>query len=224
MTVTCWYCDVRPLANPSLFARGMAALPWAERREQVMRFHFEKDRLLCLGAGLLLAHALRRAGARDLSLRRLPNGKPVPVNAPGIHFNLSHSGTLAVCAVSDQSVGVDVEVIQRADPGVVAMCFQPSEQAWLNRSDDPCRAFTRLWTRKESYLKLLGTGLSHPLDSFAVLPAEKTPDGVAYYEKKIAGHLLCVCAPQSDAVIFKECRVCALTTVPSAEATIQSHQ
>ena len=181
-----------------------------------MRFRFEKDRHLCLGAGLLLACALRRAGASDLSLHCLSNGKPELAIAQNLHFNLSHSGTLAVCAVSDQSVGVDVEVIQRADPGVVAMCFQPSEQAWLNRSDDPCRAFTRLWTRKESYLKLLGTGLSHPLDSFAVLPAEKTPDGVAYYEKKIAGHLLCVCAPQDGVVIFKECRIGALTAFPSA--------
>ena len=203
MTVTCWHCDVRPLADPSLFSRGMAALPWAERREQVMRFHFEKDRLLCLGAGLLLAHALRRAGARDLSLRRLSNGKPVPVNAPGIHFNLSHSGTLAVCAVSGRPVGVDVEVLQSMDPGVVSMCFQPAEQQWIYQAEDPCRAFTRLWTRKESYLKLMGTGLSCPPDSFCALPGAGFPKGIAYSEIEEAGHMICVCAQQGDDVVFK---------------------
>ena len=46
-----------------LFSRGLSLLPWEERREQVMRFRFAKDRRLCLGAGLLLAYALCRAGA-----------------------------------------------------------------------------------------------------------------------------------------------------------------
>ena len=70
--VVCWTCDVGPLADPARFARGMAALPWADRREKVMAFRFDRDRRLCLGAGLLLAHALRRAGAKNLALCRLP--------------------------------------------------------------------------------------------------------------------------------------------------------
>ena len=204
MSVICWYFDVRPLCDPALFSRGMSALPWEERREQAMRFRFEKDRRLCLGAGLLLAYALRQAGATDLSLRRLSNGKPVLINAPNIHFNLSHSGTLAACAVSDRPVGVDVEALQSVEPGVVAMCFQPIEQAWINQADDRSRAFTRLWTRKESYLKLRGTGLTCPLDSFCVLPGKDAPDGVCYSEMDEMDHLICVCTQQNDAVIFKQ--------------------
>lgn len=73
MGITCWVCDVRPLSDPALFSQGMSLLPWEERRVQVMRFRFDKDRRLCLGAGLLLAHALRHAGATDLSLCRHSN-------------------------------------------------------------------------------------------------------------------------------------------------------
>ena len=203
MSVICWYYDVRQLTDSSLFARGMSVLPWEERREQVMRFRFDKDRRLCLGAGLLLAYALRQAGATDLSLCRLSNGKPVLTNAPNIHFNLSHSGTLATCAVSAQPVGVDVEVLQNADPGVVAMCFQPIEQEWINQADDQRRAFTRLWTRKESYLKLRGTGLTCPPDSFCVLPGKDAPDGISYSEMDEADHMICVCTQQNNAVVFK---------------------
>ena len=204
MSVICWYCDVRPLSDPALFSRGMSLLPWEERREQVMRFRFDKDRRLCLGAGLLLAYALRQAGAKDLSLRRFSNGKPVLANDPNIHFNLSHSGTLAVCAVSDHPVGVDVEEKQNAAPGVMDMCFQPIEREWIDQAEDQCRAFTRLWTRKESYLKLLGAGLTCPPNSFCVLPGKDTANGMGYSEIVEMDHMICVCTQQNDAVIFKE--------------------
>ena len=207
MSVMCRYCDVQPLSDPELFSRGLSVLPWEERREQVMRFRFDKDRRLCLGAGLLLAYALRKAGVSDLSLRRLPNGKPVPADDPAIHFNLSHSGSLAVCALSGHPVGVDVEPIQNVVPEVAAMCFQPAELEWMKASDNPDYSFTRLWTRKESYLKLTGEGLSRPLDTFCALPGINAPKGVFYSESEIMRHLICVCTQQEDDVIFKRWRI-----------------
>lgn len=204
MSVTCWYCDVRELLDPVRFSRGMSLLPWEERREKVMRFHFEIDRCRCLGAGLLLANALREAGVADMTLRTLPNGKPVLVHEPDIHFNLSHSGNLAVCAVSDHPVGVDVEVLQNVDPRVAGMCFQPVERIWIADAEDPARAFTRLWTRKESFLKLSGDGLSRPLTSFCVLPGQDAANGVWYAEKEETGHRICVCIRQRDVVTFKQ--------------------
>lgn len=204
MSVICWYYDVHPLYDSELFSRGMALLPWEERRAKVMRFHFEKDRCLCLGAGLLLEHALRQAGASDLSLHCLPNGKPVLANEPNIHFNLSHSGTMAVCALSDHPVGVDVEILQKAEPGVMNMCFRHDEQEWIRRSDHPDHAFTRLWTRKESYLKLLGTGLSYPLNAFSVLPGAAMPEDVEFTEHEEAGHLICVCTYERETADFRE--------------------
>ena len=50
----------------------------------------------------------------------------------------------------------------------------PEEQAFLaslgpETSDAWQRAFTRLWTRKESFLKSTGEGLSRPLAAFSVL-------------------------------------------------------
>lgn len=204
MPADCWYCDVRALSDPALFSRGMSMLPWEERRERVTRFRFEKDRRLCLGAGLLLAHALRRAGVSDLSLRLLSNGKPVLSACPDVRFNLSHSGTLAVCAVSDHPLGVDAEVLQGVHPEVSALCFQKAEQEWIDQAADPGRAFTRLWTRKESYLKMLGTGLNSPLNSFSVLPGEPAPEGCAFTEQEIGEHLICVCAHPDKKVVFRE--------------------
>ena len=207
MFLICWYCNVEPLADPVMFSRNMFRLPWAERREQVIRFRFEKDRRLCLGAGLLLAHALRDAGISDLDLGRLSDGKPVLKNNPDVHFNLSHSGTLAVCAVSDQPVGADVERIQKPDAGVAALCFQTAEQEWINQSAAPDRAFTRLWTRKESYLKLIGTGLLRSPDAVSVLPGTNQPEGVRFFETEQNGHLICVCTGGNRKARFREWQI-----------------
>ena len=204
MFLTCWYCNVEPLADPTLFSRGLSRLPWAERREQVMRFRLEKDRRLCLGAGLLLAHALRDAGISDMCLGRLSNGKPILKNSPDVHFNLSHSGTLAVCAVSDQPVGADVERLQKADAGVAALCFQAAEQEWIFQSAAPDREFTRLWTRKESYLKLIGTGLFRSPGAFSVLPGSGRPEGVRFFETAQNEPLICVCTEENEKAVFRE--------------------
>ena len=204
MSVKCWFCNVEKLSDPSLFSQGMDLLPWAERKEQVIRYRFEKDRKLCLGAGLLLLFALRNAGVTDLNLCRLKNGKPALVSCSNIHFNLSHSGTFAVCAVSDRPVGADVETIQNADPKVAAVCFQQHEQEWIFQADDPGRAFTCLWTRKESYLKRTGTGLYVAPDSFSVLPWEQMTDGSVFTECEVENHLICVSAERETEVEFCE--------------------
>lgn len=202
MPVTCWYYDVSELSDPARFSEGMAALPWKDRKEKVLRFRFEKDRLLCLGAGLLAAHALRAAGAEDLALRLPENGKPVLAARPDIHFNLSHSGTLAVCAVSDSPVGVDVEEPDERAFEIADRCFRPEELAWLNDAPDYGRAFLRLWTRKESFLKRSGDGLSVSLLSFSVLPGEARTDGIVWTEHTVMPYQIAVCTEKDRPVTF----------------------
>lgn len=200
--IQCRYYDVTELADPVLFESGMAALPWAERRENVMRFRFGRDKRLCLGAGLLAAFMLRQEGAEDLSLVFSENGKPSLAAYPDIHFNLSHSGTLAVCAVSDRPVGVDTEALAPFLPDVASLCFQPGEMDWLSHQPDTGLAFTRLWTRKESWLKYLGTGLSLPAISFSALPGESPAEGVTLTEYAAGDYRICVCADSGREVVF----------------------
>lgn len=200
LTTICWYCDVSILANPALFSRGMAILPWDARREKVLRYHFEKDQRLCLGAGLLAAYALRRSGADDLGIHYLENGKPALRAHPGIHFNISHSDALAVCAVSDHTVGVDVERWQRAESRVAEMCFTPDELKWMKAQRRTDQAFIRLWVRKESYLKMMGTGLLQDPSSFSVLPETSLEIPASFSEWDVHDHSICVCSPLSESV------------------------
>jgi len=203
----CWYYDVRGLEDPRAFQHGLEILPWPDRREKTGKYRFEKDRRLCLGAGLLAACVLRQAGANDLRIVQAENGKPRLLAYPDLHFNLSHSGTLAVCVVSDQPVGVDVEEERDIDLKRFSRCFQPEELAWINGSGNSVHAFFRLWTRKESYLKRTGTGLLCDPASFACLPASDPAEDMYFSENDICGHHICVSTSRAETVLFKNADV-----------------
>lgn len=84
------------------------------------------------------------------------HGKPVVETAgPRPDFSLSHSGGLAVLAVSDRAVGVDVEdATAREQP--LAPVLSARERASCQSYAD----FAKLWTRKEALLKAVGMGLA----------------------------------------------------------------
>jgi 4'-phosphopantetheinyl transferase len=202
MSAKCYYYDVNELIDPQLFARAMELLPWEERREKVNRFRFDKDKRLCLGAGILVSCVLKQKGILNPEIIRTDLGKPELVNHPEVHFNISHSGSLAVCAVSEKPVGADVEIIKNAEWRVARRCFTEDELIWLEKAPDADYAFTQLWTRKESYLKLLGTGLSREMNSFSVFSSDSLEEEAVFTEREAAGHVINVCTSGPSPVEF----------------------
>ena len=95
------------------------------------------------------------------------HGKPrLSMEPPPVHFNLSHSGALALVAVSDREVGIDVERIE-PDRDFVALAEQalsPADTTAVREAANPDRAtvFYERWTHHEARLKCLGLGLASP--------------------------------------------------------------
>ena len=201
MAVKCYYFDVSALTGAQYDA-ALAPLPWPQRRQRVGRLVQPEARRLCLGAGVLLAWALRQAGATDLTLAYGNNGKPRLAHHPDIHFNLSHSGTMAACAVADKAVGVDVERPRRVDDALVRRVLTAEEQSWLAGQPDREAAFIRLWTRKESFLKLTGQGLSRAPGSFSVLPQADDIAPAGFGERVISDYRVCVCCEGAETTLF----------------------
>jgi 4'-phosphopantetheinyl transferase len=119
--------------------------------------------------------------AADLRFEYEEKGRPfLPDSSLSTSFNVTHSGDLALIAVTREGViGVDVEQI---DPTVELLAigkrfFSANEHAQLSSCSEADRslAFFRCWTRKESYLKARGTGLYTPLDQFEVTLLDGDP-------------------------------------------------
>ena len=197
-TILCSFADVAGLTDDDAFETGMALLPWPSRREKALRYHRREDRALCVGAGLLLADMLREAGVVDLAVEVGEKGKPFLLAEPSVHFNLAHAGTVAACAVSDAPVGVDVEAVAPLDKGLVSHCLTDAERAWLEGQEEPGRAFTTLWTRKESYLKLKGCGLEVEPSEISAEPGSALGREARFFEYHLGNYVLCVCAWATD--------------------------
>ncbi|MBQ8073869.1 MAG: 4'-phosphopantetheinyl transferase superfamily protein [Clostridia bacterium] len=168
------YCaEVTPLSDPECFADALSQMPAYRKRKVLSLRHVESQRL-SLGVGLLLVLALESRGveARTAAFAEGAYGKPYLPAYPEIQFSLSHSGIWAMCAVCDEPVGCDVERAERGSERLARRFFHPAEQAALAAAGEETardNLFTRLWTRKESYIKARGEGLSLPLDSFSAL-------------------------------------------------------
>jgi 4'-phosphopantetheinyl transferase len=104
-------------------------------------------------------------------------GKPFLLDAPDLHFNLSHTADLLVVAVArGRPVGVDVEAVatDAVIDLVAPVVLSPPELAMCRRLSGQTRreAFARIWTRKEAYIKADGRGLSFPLMHIDVATSE----------------------------------------------------
>jgi 4'-phosphopantetheinyl transferase len=113
-----------------------------------------------------LSHAVDgQVPASAWRLARTPCGKPyVCPELPPVHFNVSHTDGLSVIAVSrDRPVGIDIEANQISlDDEFVRTFLSRREWDAVRRLPQGRRQHDtiRLWTLKEAYAKLLGTGIS----------------------------------------------------------------
>lgn len=92
-------------------------------------------------------------------------GKPELTDHRVFH-SLSHSGKVAVVAVSDAGpVGVDVEAVRPDLPAerLARTFFPPDEARSVAAAADPPARYVRLWTRKEAAGKVTGIGLDRAL-------------------------------------------------------------
>ena len=136
-----------------------------QRREQALKFKYEQGQRLCVLAYLLLKQALREGyGITENPVFEYnEHGKPSIVGHPEIFFNLSHCKEAAICVVSDQPVGVDVEGIREYRESLVNYTMNDEEITLIKSAENHAAAFIRLWTMKEATTKLIGTGISNDM-------------------------------------------------------------
>jgi 4'-phosphopantetheinyl transferase len=145
--------------------RGMLS---EEEQKRADRFHFERDSSrFIVGRGMLrsLLGTYLQVAPDGIKFRYSAKGKPMLANVEqGLHFNLSHSGGLALYAIASEPVGIDLEQIRPLSDAeqLAKRFFTPAEAeaiATLPMAQKQA-AFLNAWTRKEAYLKATGDGLA----------------------------------------------------------------
>ena len=126
-----------------------------------------EEELICLTAGELLAlvETRQRAGAVCRQVQTDPNGKPYFAGKP-VCFNISHSAGYVFGVVSDEEVGVDIQQCEGyKDHGIEERFYHEKENELFDGLSEEERAelFFFLWVEKESYGKLLGSGISETI-------------------------------------------------------------
>ena len=144
-----------------------------EKKERITRFYNYKDAQRTLLGDILARYSIcKRSGLKinDLHFGANEYGKPTLSTSTNIHFNISHSGNWVICAIDDNPVGVDVEVIKPIDLSISERFFTTDENCSLFNQPVNTRLeyFYKIWTLKESYIKAEGKGLSIPLNNFNI--------------------------------------------------------
>lgn len=112
--------------------------------------------------------------AREIAFQLGAHGKPALAAEAGLHFNTSHSGDDAAFAFTRAGgIGVDIEQVRgemRRHEAIAQRFFTSGERAELAAVPEPerVRAFFKLWTRKEAFVKARGDGVFSGLEKFAV--------------------------------------------------------
>lgn len=89
------------------------------------------------------------------------HGKPALWGNSVPHFNISHSGKYVVCALSEVPCGIDIqEKKELKNHRIFEKILSPKEQNEALLSIDKTAVFYKYWTRKESFLKLTGQGIT----------------------------------------------------------------
>ena len=192
-----WGARVPDLEDQLEDLKALLSTEEAAKADRFLRAPDRASSIVARGALRLLLSGYAGVPAAELRFQYLETGKPylaVPQAArlPGsaddsrraacgtLSFNVSHSGEWVVLAIGlNRNIGVDVEKIRR-EMDVMAIAsryFTPEESALIESSEDVHTLFFHHWSRKEAYIKAIGSALFRELSTFTVPNDDCEKDG-----------------------------------------------
>ncbi len=155
------------------------------------------------------------------------NGKPAWPGDGDIYFNITNTGGLVACVLSDVEVGIDAEKPHTIRMPVVRRCCTPEETAYILGEGDLAgirmleslisqetvlSRFFQIWTLKESYVKMTGEGLRFPLRQAAFSIQDAPGEGRRihcsqpgfFQQRQMGDYWISLCARQGLEVSWKE--------------------
>ena len=164
-----WYhMDIRDMTDAEY--ANYYAMADETRREKTDACRVREDRLRSIAGDHLARLAVSEfcgVPMEEIQFGRSGDGKPYVLGLD-VHFNISHSGDLAVCAVSERPLGVDVQLMRPVRRALTRKVCTPGELRYLREvpgfgeelAGEALVRFFQVWCSKEAYFKWLGTGIT----------------------------------------------------------------
>lgn len=95
------------------------------------------------------------------------SGQPTIQNG---HISISHTEGYAACAISRQPVGIDVERGHTFSKAAAKRILSPQEEL-MSDSTNADELLSRIWTVKESFLKMTGEGIPGGMRTLELIAA-----------------------------------------------------
>lgn len=134
----------------------------AERQKKADKIKNKNAKKLSIVSYMLSKYALFSVSGvpfDEIQIKTDENGKPYAKNAD-FYFNVTHTGNIVLCAVSDAPVGIDAEFLRSVDLKIADKYFSNYERDYVFKHKFGQKVrFFKIWTKKEAYVKMLGTGL-----------------------------------------------------------------
>lgn len=137
-----------------------------EKKERILRQRVKQNADLMLAGAVMAGYLIFKEFGIPLSEQCIgygAHGKPYLKDYPDVHFNISHSGQFVVCAVGKCPLGIDIQTIGTYKEEVAQRVCCSAELQQIAAASDPALEFTKIWTMKESYLKMTGMGITQEL-------------------------------------------------------------
>ena len=163
-----------------------------DKQARVNRLKFKKDKDLTVDGDILAKTAISKVfgiAAADMKFGVGEFGKPYLASHKDAHYNISHSGSIVVCAVYDKPIGIDIQKMNDMNfDSIAKRVFTKNEQEiyFSAPTEMQKEQFYRIWTAKESLIKFLGTGVRD-------LSKEIEPDCVIGSSCVFDDYILAVC-------------------------------
>ena len=161
------------------------------RKNKVDKIKIQKNKEISIISYFMVKKLLNLKKILDFSYTK--NGKPYIKNKP--YFNISHSKNIIVVACDEKPIGVDIQEIIPYSEKLANYICNKKELKQIKTSKNKNNELTKLWVKKESYIKLKGKTICCDL--------KKVLNKNSIYNfkiKKYENNYICFCQKKSNFV------------------------
>lgn len=175
-------------SEDTIYQPDWSALLHPDEIERGWRYHRRDDRLRSLYTRSLLRILVGKyTNQHPLAIRLIKGlrNKPELSDNIGWNLNATHSGNWILLAIGKYKVGVDVEEVKPnfSFADIIPFIFSTQERQYIEADRKDIGRFYELWTRKEAFVKAIGSGIDETFSQVPALPGfhkcENTKSAVA---------------------------------------------